>query len=266
MPVTIHGGRGQDRLLGDAGVNVILGHGGNDLIYGDGLDGPRPPIFPEPFPGPVIRGNWIAGGDGNDTVYAGYGSDHAWGDQGNDLIHGYGVLAGDDPWRSAQARDSDGSDTLWGGAGRDTLMGGGGNDVLDGGSGDDLLVGGVGADRLTGGSGRDVFRFGGTDSRAKLPVYDTAGDVVTDFHRGEDKLDLTPFLDPYAPHPAVDFLGTGAFTDATHMQVRTAVEGRNTVVEVYVPFFSGSGAPSDPSASFTLSGVHHLAQSDFILG
>lgn len=265
MPVYIHGGPGKDVLLGDAGENNILGHEGDDLIYGDGLNGPRPPIFPEPYPGPVIHTNWIAGDAGNDTVYAGYGGDHVWGGQGNDLIYGYGVVAGGDPWMSAKARDSDGSDSLYGDSGNDTLMGGGGNDVLDGGSGDDVLVGGVGADRLTGGFGRDIFRFGGTDSRAKLPVYDTTGDLVTDFHRGEDRLDLTPFLDPFTPRPAVDFLGAGAFTDATHMQVRAAVVGQTTVVEVYVPFYSGSGAPSGPSASFTLSGVHQLAQSDFIL-
>jgi Ca2+-binding RTX toxin-like protein len=265
MPVHIHGGSGQDTLLGDAGVNVIDGRSGNDLIYGNGLDGPHPPIFPEPSQGPVIPANSITGGAGDDTIYAGYGSDHAWVGSGNDLIYGYGVIAGGDPWRSAQARDSDGSDTLYGGAGDDTLLGGGGNDVLDGGSGDDVLVGGVGADILTGGSGHDIFRFGGTNSQAKLPVYDTTGDVVTDFRHGEDRLDLTPFLDPFIAKPAVDFLGSGAFTDATHMQVRTAVEGGHTVVEVYVPFFKETGAPSGPSASFTLSGVHHLAQSDFIL-
>jgi Ca2+-binding RTX toxin-like protein len=265
MPAHIYGTTRSDTLLGDAGVNDIHGGGGNDLIYGDGLNGPHPPIFPEPFPGPVIRGNWIGGGAGNDTIYAGYGSDHVWGGTGNDLILGYGVLAGNDPWRSAQARDSDGSDSLYGGTGNDTLMGGGGNDLLMGGSGDDVLVGGTGADTLTGGIGHDIFRFGGTDSRAKLPVFDTTGDVVTDFQHGEDKLDLTSFLTPFMPRPAVDFLGAGAFTDATHMQVRAAVQGGHTVVEIYVPFFNGSGAPSGPSASFTLSGVHQLEKSDFIL-
>jgi Ca2+-binding RTX toxin-like protein len=252
-------------LLGDAGSNDIHGRGGNDLIYGDGLNGPRPPIFPEPWPGPVIHDNWIASGSGNDTVYAGYGNDHVWGGSGNDLIIGYGFAAGNDPYRSAQARESDGRDILYGGDGFDTLLGGGGDDTLDGEAGDDVLVGGVGADLLTGGSGHDIFRFGGTNVQAKLPVYDTTGDVVTDFHHGEDRLDLTPFITPYMPKPAVDFLGAGAFTDATHMQVRAAVEGGHTVVEVYVPFFIGMGPPPGPSASFTLLGEHHLVKSDFIL-
>jgi Ca2+-binding RTX toxin-like protein len=265
MSAYIYGSSGQDTLLGDAGVNNIHGRGGNDLIYGDGLNGPRPPIFPESWPGPVIRANWIDGGAGNDTIHAGYGNDHVWGGSGNDLIHGYGVVAGNDPWRNAQARDSDGSDTLSGGGGHDTLMGGGGDDVLRGGKGDDALMGGVGADTITGGSGHDVFRFGSTHSQAKLPVYDTTGDVVTDFRHGEDKLDLTPFLTPFMPRPAVDFLGSGTFTDATHMQVRMEAEGGHTVVEVYVPFFNGTGAPGGPSASFTLIGEHHLVRSDFIL-
>ncbi len=265
MSTYINGSVWADTLLGDAGENGIQGWGGNDLIYGDGLNGPRPPVFPEPFPGPVINANWIDAGEGNDTVYAGYGSDHVWGRSGNDLIYGYGFVAGTDQWQSAQARDSDGNDSLYGGDGHDTLMGGGGYDLLRGGAGNDVLVGGVGADTLTGGSGYDVFRFGSTHSQAKLPVYDTTGDVVTDFRSGEDKLDLTAFLTPFYDKPAVDFLGTGAFTDATHMQVRAKVESGLTVVEVYVPFYNQTGAPGGPSASFTLSGEHSLARSDFIL-
>jgi Ca2+-binding RTX toxin-like protein len=59
-----------------------------------------------------------------------------------------------------------------------------GNDkanVIVGNRGDDTIVGGKGADLLTGGAGRDVFVY--------RDLLD-GGDVVRDFRRGEDRLDL----------------------------------------------------------------------------
>jgi Ca2+-binding RTX toxin-like protein len=73
------------------------------------------------------------------------------------------------------------ADLLTGGGGDDLLLGGGGRDRLDGGAGNDTLDGGAGADRLVGGTGADVFRFGATGA---------VGDVILDFHPGEDRIDL----------------------------------------------------------------------------
>ena len=62
--------------------------------------------------------------------------------------------------------DSNGADTLDGGAGNDTLIGGNGNDsllggndndLLDGGSGNDTMFGNSGNDSLDGGAGNDVM-------------------------------------------------------------------------------------------------------------
>ena len=79
-------------------------------------------------------------------------------------------------------------DVLDGGAGDDVLVGGSGSDILLGGDGDDMLIGGLGDDTLIGGLGGDTFVW----------EADTSGvestDHITDFHVGEDKLDLSDLL------------------------------------------------------------------------
>lgn len=102
-------------------------------------------------------------------------------------------------WLSADDRvvGSSVSDRLAGFAGNDTLEGGGGNDVLEGwsgndsllgGAGNDVLAGGQGQDVLTGGAGNDRFKFGGL---GHLGNSSTTRDVITDFTRGQDKIDLS---------------------------------------------------------------------------
>ncbi|AVH67929.1 M10 family metallopeptidase C-terminal domain-containing protein [Nostoc sp. 'Peltigera membranacea cyanobiont' N6] len=82
-----------------------------------------------------------------------------------------------------QAQTVDGTnfaDQLFGGLGNDTLRGFRGDDVLFGEQGDDRFEGGSGDDTLYGGTGNDVFNF----------AYSQDRDVVTDFVRGQDKIDL----------------------------------------------------------------------------
>lgn len=76
-------------------------------------------------------------------------------------------------------------DRFEGMGGNDKILGRGGNDRLDGGAGDDLIVGGAGKDVMIGGAGKDRFRFEEiSDSRVSAP------DVVVDFERGRDRIDL----------------------------------------------------------------------------
>jgi hypothetical protein len=74
-----------------------------------------------------------------------------------------------------------GADILFGGSGNDTLSGGQGSDTLIGGAGTDTLNGGLQNDMLTGGVGSDVFIFNTRN-------FDR--DVITDFVRGIDKINL----------------------------------------------------------------------------
>lgn len=80
----------------------------------------------------------------------------------------------------------DGNDLVRGLGGNDRIEGERGSDKLIGGSGADRLIGGAGADLLIGGTGADVFQLSRpTDSGA------LGEDVVSDFTRGQDKIDLS---------------------------------------------------------------------------
>ena len=168
----IFGGRGEDTVYGGRGEDVVLGDLGSDLLYGD-RDGDR-----------------VLGGDGNDVLLGGPaapsqrpfdGNDSLEGENGDDILFG-----------------NFGRDLLIGGAGDDTLFGGRDNDSLVGGEGQDVLVGDLGADVLTGGAGRDIFIIG---QRSDVPGFATTGgpartdaDIITDFVRGADQIELIPPL------------------------------------------------------------------------
>jgi Ca2+-binding RTX toxin-like protein len=82
---------------------------------------------------------------------------------------------------------TDFSDDLFGGQGNDTLRGGtGGDDRLFGEQGNDSLSGGYGSDTLTGGLGLDTFAL----EYFNAATYIQDRDVVTDFVRGQDKVDV----------------------------------------------------------------------------
>ncbi|MFM6182399.1 MAG: calcium-binding protein, partial [Dolichospermum sp.] len=87
----------------------------------------------------------------------------------------------------------DGKDSLTGGAGNDTLTGGADSDTLTGGAGNDSLTGGAGSDNLTGGAGNDIFGYTAlNDSNAgNLTGADLTFDTITDFTKGQDKIDVT---------------------------------------------------------------------------
>lgn len=122
-------------------------------------------------------------GGGDDKVYFGEvgGFSSAYTGAGNDLVDLSGTLAPE-----ASAWGGEGNDRLIGGGSANYMDGGDGDDTIDGGAGDDRLIGGGGPDTLTGGAGADVFRY--------YSVQDSPpgeGDLITDFERGADKIDLS---------------------------------------------------------------------------
>jgi Ca2+-binding RTX toxin-like protein len=68
------------------------------------------------------------------------------------------------------------------------LLGGEGNDTLQGNKTIDILYGGKGIDTMTGGAGNDTFDFN-TISDSGLTLAER--DQITDFRRGEDRIDLS---------------------------------------------------------------------------
>ena len=113
--------------------------------------------------GSRVRGSYLDGGDGNDTLTGGDNADIIVGGAGDDSLSG--GLAPD------RIVGGDGNDTITGGGGADQLFGGNENDLLYGNGGNDLLSGDAGDDRLFGGGGADRLLGGdGSDSAANDPL------------------------------------------------------------------------------------------------
>ena len=164
-------------LSGGNGDDVLDGTAGEDRLSGGNGD------------------DRLAGMDGHDRLDGGNHDDVLVGGDGNDVLNGGNhedVLDG-----------GDGNDILDGGNHADRLDGGTGNDVLNGGNHEDVLNGGAGDDILTGGNHADVFAF-----------TDLGGhDVITDFRRGQDKIDLSG-LDAVSggDQDAFAWVGSAAFS------------------------------------------------------
>ncbi|MEX0300436.1 MAG: calcium-binding protein [Kordiimonas sp.] len=202
------GGPGNDSIEGDngilgvfdAGPDTIFGGAGDDLLIGGGwLDRPSPGEVNRFSSDEVVTlssdNNIIWGGSGDDSIFGTHGDEQLGGGAGADFIR---ASNGDDV---IYGGTGDGADLIEGGSGKDTVFGGAGNDNIQGGAGADLLYngagndtvlgndgsdtlwGGSGNDRLTGGFGADVFAFGNENGL----------DIVTDFKKGEDIIELSAF-------------------------------------------------------------------------
>lgn len=183
---------------------------------------------------------------GDDAIFGNRFSDYIEGGSGNDRILG-----------------RDGQDTLLGEGGNDFLHGEGGNDVIRGGLGADTVIGGGGADILTGGAGRDIFRF---VAMSDLGMSDTA-DLITDFVRGTDRIDLS-LIDAFTATRANDsfvFRGTGAFTGKTTGEIRyekiDAAGSANDATIIYID----TDSDTTPEAVIRLQGLYDLQTTDFLL-
>lgn len=242
---TLDGLGGADLVLGRAGNDALKGGIGSDTLRGgggsDALDGDtgRDTASYRDAPGPVtasLAAGTAAGGAGSDTlreIENLEGSGHADG------------LTGDA-----------GSNWLGGLAGNDRLFALAGDDVLLGGGGIDRLSGGIGRDLLEGGAGDDAFAFGRV---AESPF--AAGDLVTDFARGADRVDLAaidareaiPGNQPFA------FLAPREAPFTAAGQVRWFQQDGDTLVEASID--------ADRAAEFQvrLAGLIDLSAADFVL-
>jgi serralysin len=138
------------------------------------------------------------------------------------------------------------NNSLVGNDAANTLRGGAGDDILKGGAGNDILIGGAGADQLHGGSGADIFRF---TSLSDLGM-DGAADVIHDFTRGSDRIDLKS-LQGYS------FIGTEGFSGAK--ELRFAASGDDLLIT------GDSNGDGEADFSIKLLGVAEVSASDFIL-
>jgi Ca2+-binding RTX toxin-like protein len=263
----LHGVGGNDNVNGDAGNDLLFGDDGNDLLDGglqegddsdtlDGGNGVDTATYAQVQHGMDVNlAQGIAQGNGNlDALVS---IENLTGTNFADKLVGNGV--------ANFIQGADGSDTINGAGGADKLSGNGGNDTLNGGANADTLVGSLGFDKLTGGSGADLFQYFGF---ATLTSPGDSGvglgkrDVVTDFVKGVDKIDLH-FVDAqtsvgHLGNQDFSFVAGGnAFT--AEGQVRVFAESGNTIVQV------NNDADLFAEGEIQLTGVFNLAAGDFVL-
>ncbi len=263
---TMHGGAGFDTVsyaLATSGVIASMGNNGNGSGSGGEATGDQftgiEALEGSNFNDMLWGGNGVnhlSGLDGNDQMAGGNGADVLSGGGGNDLLEG----GNDDD----ELDGGDGNDSLDGGNGNDTLLGGAGNDTLDGGNGDDSLLGGAGNDGISGGNGRDTINGGAGDDVMSggngndLFLFTEIGgaDRITDFKRGNDKVDLSA-IDAVAGggDNAFAWIGAAAFSGVAG-QLRAYSSGGGHFVEGDV---DGNGV-----ADFTIQTNVLLASSDFV--
>lgn len=252
------GSDGANKLIGNAAVNKLYGLAGNDMLYG------------------YAGNDTLDGGAGNDTLDGGAGADTMTGGLGNDTY--YVDNASDAVIESSDATYG-GIDTVIASVTRTlgsyqenlTLSGslainGYGNElankltgnamanILSGGIGNDVLTGGAGKDTLTGGAGNDVFDF---NALTDTGLDSTTWDVITDFARGYDKIDLST-LDANTATATND-----AFTSVIGSATAFSAAGQLKVVNGVL--YGNTDADSTAEFAIQLTGVTALTTADFVL-
>src|SRR5262249_17981764 len=158
----IHGGAGDDILVGGSSGDDLFGDDGNDIIVGDNARITRDAsnvvqviatIFPDQGGNDTIQGN-----HGNDIALGGFGSDDMHGGANDDVLLGDNGLLSYIIDANPSTLDLitttvptlGASDTIHGDDGNDIVLGGTAGDMIDGDAGDDILLGDQGKLDLTG--------------------------------------------------------------------------------------------------------------------
>ncbi len=253
---SVWGGMNGDILYGDNGRDDLRGYAGNDTLYGgDGDD----------FTLLGHEGNDVIFGDaGADSLHGGIGIDTLYGGTGNDTLTGGGerdvLYGGDGEDLLYGNHHSTGHDTLHGDAGDDTILAYAGDDYLSGGAGIDFLYGLEGNDTLHGGAerdalysgaGEDVFLF---DSTTDSGIGYVNADRIIDFEQGEDKVDLSGMATTFS------FVGSGSYgSNGTDAEVRFHDHGATTAIQL------DANADGTTDMEIFLIGSYALTADDFIL-
>lgn len=231
------GGTGNDRVSVNEGAASVDGGTGRDHLVLNFAQGVLVQMQPAIF---------IMASSSGDLVISGF--EDLTGTFFGDVIDGSrrgNTIAGREGDDRIEGKS--GADHLIGGFGADTIFGGRGADVI-GHSSDDITQAEDGNDTFFGGAGADRFVF----LHGKQSPIATA-DIIADFRRGTDKIDLSFFLDPAFNAMTWEFIGTAQFSSGN--QLRFADGALTGTFEV---------GPDQPF-SVRLTGVTALSADDLIL-
>lgn len=292
------GGAVANLIEGRAGSDIISGGAGNDRIYGNtSVTIDQAIINGNTQGGSGQRGDWLAGGAGEDTLIGYTGNDVLAGGAGKDtLIGGAGDddILGDNDWiatsfewtitdtvderlyhpveGTTNPADS-GADLIYGGKGNDHVYAGEGNDIVYGEDDDDTLIGEAGDDVLVGGEGDDAIYGDASYNPSAIGNDVLFGGAGNDFlmgHAGDDYLDGGTGIDILYGGAGKDILiGNGEDTlkggaedDTYYTQAGDIIldpEGHNTI---HVTNATGLSATTKPTISSTTDATLNLALND----
>jgi len=156
----IIGSPGAETITGDANANYLAGGNSSSSTVNDTING--------------------AGG--NDMLMASYSCSGCSGDKFA-FVKQYWPYANN---YTTEGTFRNGSSTYWESEGDNTLNGGAGDDILFGAEGEDTLDGGTGQDNLIGGRGIDTFVIRAGDGSTTL----ANADVIQDFKDGTDLIGM----------------------------------------------------------------------------
>jgi Ca2+-binding RTX toxin-like protein len=303
---TLKGDGGANRLTGAVGADTLIGRAGDDVLDGGaGLDtasyaesstgvtidlaiaGPQSTgegadtligienttgsAFADALLGTGER-NILTGGAGDDLLAGRGGGDRLEGGEGVDTASYVGATARVSVDLSSASGwfpdigDSDqlsGIENVIGTAFADTITGDAGSNALRGEAGNDTLGGGLGRDMLTGGAGNDIFDL---NALAESGIGAGSRDLITDFQRGVDDIDLTD-IDANTARSGdqgFSFIGTAAFRGRAGELRYQTIDQAGTADDITV--VSGD-IDGDGVGDFEIEflGLLHLAKNDFLL-
>jgi Ca2+-binding RTX toxin-like protein len=249
------------------GTKEILGTSGDDNLPHTGQSNSGN----ETYRG--LGGNDVLkGGAGADLLDGGTGSDsasYAGSNAGVNVNLATGAASGGhatgDKFISIEnVAGSSYNDVLTGDKGSNTLFGAAGADKLDGGAGKDLIYGGTGKDMLTGGADADTFLF----KTAADAGSGANRDVITDFQKGLDKIDVS----------AIDANGSAAGNGTFHFQAQENAQFDHKAGALAWHLEDNAGTANDHTViqgdlngdgihdfEIDLKGLVHLTAGDFLL-
>ena len=141
-----------------------------------------------------------------------------------------------------------------GGSGNDLIIGNDASNRLYGNDGNDVISGGAGVDYVTGGAGNDTFIADINGALVPSRRGELSLDVITDFERGSDKIDLSAIdaNSSVAGDQAFSFIGSNANKGAGQLSYKVfdSITGAEKALGMDLDGIDGPGAAGPVTVVF----------------